>query len=168
VTGHEQAASPPIPPAGPSARGLERSSPGGAPAPTPAASSDLSRIVEAATRDDSDPAYLERIAEELLRATSAIGSVPRRTGQDRRTSPREIRSPIAIAVAAMALEVEALGVPEGHRARARAVLLDLSRALDGSNLQWTALREAMSFVMEFPGLGRRIVPLLLPYFDRAA
>ena len=130
--------------------------PAPAPAPVPPADAGL------------DSGDLERIAEELLRATSAIGSVPRRTGQDRRTAAREIRSPIAIAVAALALEVEALGVPEGSRARARAVLLDLSRALDGSNLQWTALREATSFVMEFPGLGRRVVPLLLPYFDRAA
>lgn len=168
VTGPELAAGGPAPPPDLSARGLERSAATPAAVPAPAPSPEASRIAEAAARDDKDPDYLERIAEELLRATSAIGSVPRRTGQDRRTNPREIKSPIAIAVAALALEVEALGVPEGHRARARAVLLDLSRALDGSNLQWTALREATSFVMEFPGLGRRVVPLLLPYFDRAA
>ena len=83
-------------------------------------------------------------------------------------APRDIRSPIPIAIAALAMEVESLGIPDGHRARARAVLLDLSRRLDAPNLTWDALREAMSFIMEFPALGRRMVPLLLPYFDRAA
>ena len=65
-------------------------------------------------------------------------------------------------------QVEALGVPEGQRSHARAILLDLSRRLDTPNLSWDALREAMTFVMEFPALGRRMIPLLLPYFDRAA
>ena len=79
-----------------------------------------------------------------------------------------MRSPIPLAISALALEVEALGVPEGHRARARAVLLDLSRNLEAPNLRWETLRGAMAFVMEFPALGRRMMPLLLPYFDRAA
>jgi hypothetical protein len=121
-----------------------------------------------ATADHVDAEDLGRVAEELLRASSALSSLPRRGTQDRRGSPREIRSPIPLAIAALALEVEAMGVPEGHRSRARAVLLDLSRRLDSPNLSWDALREAMTFVMEFPSLGRRMVPLLLPYLDRAA
>jgi hypothetical protein len=55
----------------------------------------------------------------------------------------------------------------GHRSRAAQVLLDLSPPRRSQSLV-EALREAMSFVMEFPSLGRRMVPLLLPYLDRAA
>src|SRR5215813_8515465 len=115
-----------------------------------------------------DPGDLERVAEELLRASSALSSLPRRPAPDRGSGTREVRSPVAMALAALALEVEALGVPEGHRSRVRAMLLDLSRRLDSPNLPWEALRDAMTFVMEFPNLGRRVVPLLLPYLDRAA
>jgi len=125
------------------------------------------RAAAPAARAD-DPDDLGQVAEELLRASAVLSSLPRRGPQDRRTNPREIRSPIPLAIAALALEVESLGVPDGHRSRARAVLLDLSRRLDAPNLSWDALREAMSFVMEFPALGRRMVPLLLPYLDRAA
>jgi hypothetical protein len=125
------------------------------------------RAVEEAARG-ANPAELDRIAEELLRATSSLSAVPRRTGHDRRASAREIQSAVATAIAALAFEVEAMGVPDGHRARARAVLLDLSRRLDAPNLPWGTLREAISFVMEFPALGRRVLPLLLPYLDRAA
>jgi len=152
VTGAEPPASPPPPPAM-------------APAP-PAAQSPAPPAPATAAHVDAED--LGRVAEELLRASSALSSLPRRGTQDRRTSAREIRSPIPLAIAALALEVEAMGVPEGHRSRARAVLLDLSRRLDAPNLSWDALREAMTFVMEFPSLGRRMVPLLLPYLDRAA
>jgi hypothetical protein len=137
-------------------------------APGHSVSQDAERAEAAAASRAIDPDDLGHVAEELLRASSALSSLPRRATQDRRTSPREIRSPIPLAIAALALEVEALGVPEGHRSRARAVLLDLSRRLDAPHLSWEALREAMSFVMEFPSLGRRMVPLLLPYLDRAA
>ena len=125
------------------------------------------RAVEEAARG-ADQAGLERIAEELLRASSSLSAVPRRTGQDRRANPRELQSAVATAIAALGLEVEALGVPDGHRARARAMLLDLSRRLDAPNLPWETLREAIGFVMEYPALGRRVLPLLLPYLDRAA
>jgi hypothetical protein len=137
-------------------------------APGHSVSQDAERAVGAAAARVDDPNDLGQVAEDLLRASSALSSLPRRATQDRRTSPRDIRSPIPLAIAALALEVEALGVPEGHRSRTRAVLLDLSRRLDAPNLSWEALREAMSFVMEFPSLGRRMVPLLLPYLDRAA
>jgi hypothetical protein len=114
------------------------------------------------------PDDLERVADELLRASSALSSLPRPGTPERRATPRDVRSPIPLAIAALALEVESLGVPEGHRARARAVLLDLSRNLEAPNLSWETLRGAMNFVMEFPALGRRMMPLLLPFFDRAA
>jgi hypothetical protein len=157
------AAAPPAPPAATSAapRIVVTGTPPPVIIPPPA-------VAPAAPASETGSVDPERVAEELLRATSAIGSLPRRTVPDRRATPREVRSPIPLAIAALALEVDALGVPDGHRARARAVLLDLSRQLDSSDITWSALKEAMSFVMEFPALGRRMVPLLLPYLDRAA
>ena len=77
-------------------------------------------------------------------------------------------SPAAVAIAAVASDVERLGVPEGHRARTRAALLDLARLLDAGELSWEGLREAVGFVMEYPAVGRRILPLLIPFLDRAA
>jgi len=144
-------------------------------APPPVASTPPVRSTPPATPPGHEPAArrsgaddLERVAEDLLRASSALSSLPRRATPEPIPVPRDVRSPIPLAIAGLALEVEALGVPEGHRARARAVLLDLSRRLEAPSLSWESLREAMNFVMEFPALGRRMIPLLLPYFDRAA
>ncbi|HEY2955400.1 MAG TPA: hypothetical protein VGK89_09165 [Candidatus Eisenbacteria bacterium] len=110
---------------------------------------------------------LGRVAEELLR-TSQLSLVPKSPPGVLEGMTREGRSPIALAVAALASEVDSFGVPEGSRARARATLLDLSRSLDDPNLTWETMQEAMSFLMQYPTLGRRVVPLLLPYLDRAA
>jgi hypothetical protein len=66
-----------------------------------------------------DPAPVARLTRRAQRGAS-----------DPRPAPRDVRSPIALVISALALEVKALGVPEGHRARARAVLLDLSRNLE--------------------------------------
>jgi hypothetical protein len=154
---------------------LEPNAPGVAPPPMPAGHQPAAGASAASTPapgapapNTPAPADLERVAEDLLRASSALSSLPQRAASDRRAAPRDVRSPIPLAISALALEVEALGVPEGHRARARAVLLDLSRNLEAPNLTWETLRGAMNFVMEFPALGRRMMPLLLPYFDRAA
>ena len=128
----------------------------------------IAPTAEGAGAHTADPNDLGRVADELLRASSALSSLPRRPASDRKPRARDVRSPVPMAIAALALEVETLGVPEGHRSRVRAMLLDLSRRLDTPHLSWDALRDAMSFVMEFPTLGRRVVPLLLPYLDRAA
>jgi hypothetical protein len=111
---------------------------------------------------------LERVTEELLRTSSHLNLVPRPKSGVLEGMTREGRSPVALAVAALASEVEALGVPDGQRARTRAALLDLSRRLDDPDLPWETLQEAMAFLMQNPELGRRVVPLLLPYLDRAA
>jgi hypothetical protein len=83
-------------------------------------------------------------------------------------SAPEMQSPAARTLLALASEVTRLRVPEGHRARARARLLDLARQMDQREPTWEELRDAVAFAMEFPGLALRIVPLLLPYFDDAA
>ena len=77
-------------------------------------------------------------------------------------------SPDAVAVASLAADVGKLGVQEGRRAGARAVLRDLAARLDDGSLDWALLRDAMTFAMEYPELARRLVPILLPWLERAA
>jgi len=77
-------------------------------------------------------------------------------------------TPTAIAVSVIANEVGSLGVPDRYRAITRAAMLDLAGHLERHDLTWQTLREAVHFVMEYPMLARRVLPLLLPYLDRAA
>ncbi len=128
--------------------------------------------LDADAPEDSEAA--ERATEEFLRTSPVLTSLPRPVrrapGPEPAPAPTTagMRSGVALAIAALATEVDRLGVPDGHRARARAALLDLARQLDRQDLSWDALRETVYFVMEFPPLGRRVLPLLLPYLDIAA
>ena len=78
------------------------------------------------------------------------------------------RTPAAASLIALAGEIAHLGVPDGQRAVARAMLLELAQQLDRQQLSWDTLRRSMTFIMEHPPLARRVVPLLIPYLDRAA
>jgi len=82
--------------------------------------------------------------------------------------PAPLTSGTAIAVAAIASEVARLGVPEGHRARTRATLVNLAQMIEDGTMDWDGLRNAFAFAMEFPPIGRRLVPLLIPFLDQAA
>jgi hypothetical protein len=83
-------------------------------------------------------------------------------------TPAPLTSSTAIAVAAIAAEVARLGVPEGHRARTRASLVSLAQLVEDDEIDWDGLRGAVAFAMEFPPVGRRLLPLLIPFLDRAA
>lgn len=83
-------------------------------------------------------------------------------------APAHARSAAGAAVLAIASEIAAMGVPENHRSRARAALLDLAHHLDRHDLTWQAMREAVDFIMLYPPIARRILPLLLPYLEDAA
>ena len=76
--------------------------------------------------------------------------------------------PDALAVASIVGELEALGVPTARRAELRARLLDLARRLEKGALDWGSLRKAVWFAMEHPEVARRLMPVLLPWMDRAA
>ena len=130
-----------------------RTEPPPRPGPPPAAARDDERELRAAT-------------EAFLSASPVLRLEGKPVGRERGPSPQ--RPSAAIAVEALAAEVESLGVPEGHRARARAGLRELAGRMDAQSLDWTALRETVGWVMEFPALARRVLPLLLPYVDAAA
>lgn len=74
----------------------------------------------------------------------------------------------AIAVASMVEDLGPLGVPVARQAETRARLLDLARRLESGELDWAALRKAVWFAMEYPEVARRLMPVLLPWIDRAA
>jgi hypothetical protein len=77
-------------------------------------------------------------------------------------------SPAGQQLMALAVELEDLGVTEAHRARLRDVLLELARNLDTDRLTWDQLRHATDMAMSFPVLAKRLLPILMPYMDRAA
>ena len=89
-------------------------------------------------------------------------------------TPRAAEAPRAAApnaareVLAMASEVDRLGVPRGRRAIVRAALIDLGHQLESPPVHWAAMRQAMAFMLDYPQIARRVIPMLLPYLDEAA
>jgi hypothetical protein len=130
----------------------------------PAAEEQPAAIAEAAPVEE--PKSPETTAE-FLDSSPVLRAQPKPV-QRTRPSHGAISSPIATTLAAMAAEIERFDVPEGQRAGARALLLDLARRVDDNRLGWEDMRHAMSFVMDCPPLARRVVPLLLPFFDKTA
>ena len=49
-----------------------------------------------------------------------------------------------------------------------AVLLGLSLSIEGGTMSWDELRAAVALVMSYPAVGRRVMPALTPFFERAA
>ena len=74
----------------------------------------------------------------------------------------------AIAVGSMAQDMDRMTIPAERQPEVRARLLELARHLERGDLEWSALRKAVWFAMEYPELARRIMPVLLPWIDRAA
>ena len=110
---------------------------------------------------------LRSVTDEFL-SSSPVFSVHGSSGASRSEPGRAELSPSALAIMAMAVEIEALGVPEGERPRVREALLDLARNLDTAKLSWRQVRLTMAVVMEYPAIARRVLPMILPFLDRAA
>ena len=71
-------------------------------------------------------------------------------------------------VLSMAAMVDQLGVPPQRRAIVRAALIDLGHQMDAPPVQWAAIRQALAFMMDYPPIARRVIPMLLPFLDEAA
>lgn len=146
------------------------------PGPTPPASPRLVRV-EAAEEPVPPVEPVEVIgaeaaagadasaADDFLNRSPIFGASAKPV---RRRAAEPLRSPTAATLASLASEVGQLGVPEGQRAAVRAMLLDLARAFDDRGAGWDTIRHAVVFVMEYPPLARRVIPLLVPHLDRAA
>ena len=71
-------------------------------------------------------------------------------------------------IVALAAEVDRYDVPAGEVDRVRTVLLDLAHSIGSGQHTWDALRAATVVVMHYPRLGRRAMPVLMPFLNRAA
>ena len=76
--------------------------------------------------------------------------------------------PVVRELLAMARSVDDLGVPRERRALVRAALSDLGQQMEAPTVHWSAIRQTMAFVLDYPLIARRVIPLLLPYLDEAA
>jgi hypothetical protein len=104
-----------------------------------------------------------------MRSSPVLGA----TGRKVQRAPHEpaghgFTDPDAIAIISIVDELTTLGVPVTRQSETRARLLDLSRRVETNELDWNSLKKAVWFSMEYPEVARRLMPLLLPWIDRAA
>lgn len=142
-----------------------------APASTPvtpsiAAVPDPSPVEPSHDETDLDPEAFARATEDFLRNSPVLGLVGKPVVRQKESC--DYLDPDAVALSSLAADVSRLGVPEGRRAAARALLLDLAKHLETRDIDWSMLRGTMSFAMEYPDLAKRLMPILLPWFERAA
>jgi len=104
-----------------------------------------------------------------MRSSPVLGATGRKV---QRPAPEPaghgFHDPDAIAIISIVDELTVLGVPATRQSETRARLLDLSRRIENGELEWNALKKAVWFAMEYPEVARRLMPLLLPWIDRAA
>lgn len=113
-----------------------------------------------------DPAEMARATEDFMRSSPVLGATGRRV--QRGFDDSGFGDPDAIAVGSMVQDLPRMGVPPERQPEVRARLLDLARRLERGELEWSALRKAVWFAMEYPELARRLMPVLLSWIDRAA
>jgi len=113
-----------------------------------------------------DPDAFARATEDFMRTSPVMGARGRRV--QRPSDDTGFNDPDAIAVSSMTQDLGRMGVPSGRHAETRARLHDLARRIERGELDWTSLRKAVWFTMEYPELARRLMPVLLPWIDRAA
>jgi hypothetical protein len=122
-----------------------------------------------ATEANVDPEELARATEDFMRSSPVLGATGRKV---QRTVQEPVDAgftdPDAIAILSMVDELTQMGVPTTRQSETRARLVDLARRIESGQLEWNALRKAVWFAMEYPEVARRLMPLLLPWIDRAA
>ena len=138
-----------------------------APAPPPAAPP------AAAAQESGNPATPDldadtfaAAADEFMRS-SVVMSLTGKPVQ-RVSDATSFLEPDAVAIASLANDMSRLGVSEGTRASMRAMLFELARHMEAGDLEWSVLRDAVAQAMESPELARRLLPVVLPWLDRAA
>jgi hypothetical protein len=161
------AAAAPAPPAQPAPTAAppaaEASPPVPAPAASPAAGAAPVPDEEAAT---FDPATLSRATADFLRNSPVLGLQGRPV--QRTSDVTQFLEPDAVAISTFAAELGRLGVPEDARPGLRSALNELAQQVETGKPEWVRLRAVVNGAMEHPELARRLVPVLLPWLDRAA
>jgi hypothetical protein len=148
------------------------------PLPLPPITHDADPIEAAEPGDDgehdepvtrADSAELSRATADFMRTSPVLGASGRKVQRTtHEPAAHGFTDPDAIAIVSMFEELPDLGVPTSRQSETRARLLDLARRIEADDLKWSALRKAVWFAMEYPEIARRLMPLLLPWIDRAA
>ena len=126
---------------------------------------------EEAPRAKVDPEAFARATEDFMRSSPVLGATGRRVQRgfdDAGFDDPGFGDPDAIAVGSMVHDMVRMAIPVERHPEVRARLMDLARRLERGELEWSALRKAVWFAMEYPELARRLLPVLLPWIDRAA
>jgi hypothetical protein len=113
-----------------------------------------------------DPESFARATEDFMRSSPVLGATGRRV--QRGFDDPGFEDPDAIAVGSMVNDMTRMAIPAERQPEVRARLVDLARRIEQGELEWSALRKAVWFAMEYPELARRLLPVLLPWIDRAA
>ena len=71
-------------------------------------------------------------------------------------------------MATLAADVGRLGVPQAIQASVAARLLDVAKHLEDGALDWALLRGTVTDAIQYPDLAKRLLPILLPWLERAA
>jgi len=119
--------------------------------------------------DDESPEEIaegQRMALDFLLNSPVFGAIGRPV--QRRTDTTEFLDPDAVAIATYAVDLARLGVPEAMRVSLAARLVEVARHLENGELDWGLLRALVTDAMQYPELARRLMPVLLPWFERAA
>ena len=112
---------------------------------------------------------MARATEDFLRSSPVLGATGRKVQRHYPDPGSEgFHDPDAIAVISMVEELSLMGVPANRHSETRARLVALAARMERGDLEWTLLRKAVWFAMEYPELARRLMPVLLTWFDRAA
>jgi len=74
----------------------------------------------------------------------------------------------ALMVAWLAVEIESLDIPPEHIERVRGELIGLARHLEGGEIEWSVVQDAIRAVLPYPSLARRLLPLITPRLEDAA
>ena len=119
--------------------------------------------------DAASPPDAESASQPDILDSSPVFSVTSKPAKQRGPDPQgRYHTATAIAMAALATEVEAMGVPATDCSRAREALLELADHFERRDLTWSTVREAVRVLVEWPVVARRVLPLLVPHLDEAA
>jgi hypothetical protein len=136
-------------------------------APTPPPSPEPVVPAEAEPEEmEIDPETFARATEDFLKNSPVLGLQGRPV--QRASDATSFVEPDAVAVATLAVDLTRLGVPEEARSPMREHLMVLARQLEAGKPSWSAMQAAISNAMQHPALARRLVPVLLPWLERAA
>ena len=143
--------------------------PGADPDPATPPETATDEAVEPAPASSPDSAELARATADFMRSSPVLGATGRKVQRPaHEATGHGFTEPDAIAIVSMLDELTQMGVPATRQSETRARLVDLARRMESDELEWNALRKAVWFAMEYPEVARRLVPLLLPWIDRAA